>query len=200
MVQTRRAVIYARVSTDDQDTARQVEDLTSFAQRCGYEIVAGPYTEKESGVKNDRKERAKVMQLAKERKIDCVLVTELTRWGRSTEDLLATVQELADRNVSLITLNGMEFDLTTPMGKMMLTFIAGIAEFERGIIIERVRSGIAKAKRDGKHCGRPALDSDLKTRIADHLEGGKSVREVARLLNCSPTTVQKVSKEIRKAA
>jgi DNA invertase Pin-like site-specific DNA recombinase len=81
------------------------------------------------------------MALAQRREIDAVLVTELSRWGRSTTDLLATLRELEARRVSLVALNGMAFDLSTLHGRMMATVLAGIAEFERELTQERIRSG-----------------------------------------------------------
>ena len=110
----------------------------AFAQRAGYEVV-GTYKETASGVRLDRAERRKVLALAQRREIDTVLVTELSRWGRSTTDLLATLKELETRRVSLVALNGMAFDLTTPHGRMMATLLAGISEFEReGVVQIRV--------------------------------------------------------------
>jgi DNA invertase Pin-like site-specific DNA recombinase len=113
-----RAALYCRVSTADQSCARQERDLAAFAARAGYEVV-GTFKETGSGVKLDRAERRRVMALAQARQIDAVLVTELSRWGRSTTDLLATLQELEARRVSVIALNGMAFDLTTPHGRMI---------------------------------------------------------------------------------
>jgi len=104
------------VGTDDQDCTRQITELTEFAERAGY-TVTGIYQEKASGARNDRPERAKVIDLAKKRKIDAVLVHELSRWTRSTVDNITTLQALASWNVSLITMNGVDFDLTTPMEK-----------------------------------------------------------------------------------
>ena len=109
---------------------------------AGYEVV-GVFKETGSGVRLDRAERRKVMALAQARQIDAVLVTELSRWGRSTTDLLATLKELEARRVSVVALNGMTFDLATPHGRMLATMLAGIAEFERELIQERIRSGIA---------------------------------------------------------
>ena len=140
-----RAVLYCRVSTADQSCARKERDLTAFAARCGYGVV-GVFMETGSGVKLDRVERRKVMALAQARQIDVVLVTELYRWGRSTMDLLGTLRELESRRVSVIAMNGMAFDLATPHGRMIATVLAGIAEFERELIQERIRSGIAAAK------------------------------------------------------
>jgi DNA invertase Pin-like site-specific DNA recombinase len=91
-----------------------------------------------------------VLALAQRHEIDAVLVTELSRWGRSTTDLLATLKELEARRVSLVALNGMAFDLSTPHGRMMATVLAGLAEFERELIQERIRSGLAAAKARGK--------------------------------------------------
>ena len=148
-----RAALYCRVSTADQSCARQERDLAAFAGRAGYEVV-GTYKETASGVKLDRAERKRVLALAQRREIDVVLVTELSRWGRSATDLLATLKELEARRVSLVALNEMAFDLTTPHGRTMATLLAGIAEFERELIQERIRSGIAAAKARGKRLGR----------------------------------------------
>ena len=108
--------------------------------------MVGTFKETGSGVRADRVERRKVLALAQRHEIDAVLVSELSRWGRSTTDLLATLTELEARRVSLIALNGMAFDLGTPHGRMIATVLAGIAEFERELIQERIRSGIAAAK------------------------------------------------------
>ncbi len=146
-----RVALYCRVSTADQSCARQERDLAAFAARADYEVV-GTFKETGSGVKLDRAERRRVMALAQARQIDAVLVTELSRWGRSTTDLLATLQELEARRVSVIALNGMAFDLTTPHGRMIATVLAGIAAFERELTQERIRSGIAAAKARSASC------------------------------------------------
>jgi DNA invertase Pin-like site-specific DNA recombinase len=189
------AVIYTRVSTEDQDCDRQIRDLTEFAHRAGYEVVQ-VFSEKASGTKNNRAERAKVIQLARQRKIDAILVTELSRWGRSTEDLLATVGDLANWGVSLIAQTGMQFDINSPSGKLMLTMLAGFAEFERALINERVRSGVKAAQAKGVKFGRPAIGT---YQINKLLDAGKSFRAIATELDISPTTVQKISKERKHA-
>ncbi len=107
-----RAALYCRVSTADQSCARQERDLAAFAARAGYEVV-GVFKETASEVRHDRAERRKVLALAQRRKLDAVLVTELSRWGRSTTDLLATLRELEARRVSLVALNGVA---TAPSG------------------------------------------------------------------------------------
>ena len=190
MVQTtKRAAIYARVSTDDQSCDRQLQDLSSYAARAGYQVIQ-VFQETGSGAKNDRKERAKVMQLARERHIDVILVTELSRWGRSTTDLLDSVQQLAAWNISLIAQTGLDFDVNSPTGKLMLTIMAGLAEFERGLLTERVKSGMNAAKARGKHVGRPeGTNTKQASKIMRCLADGLSVRAIAEKLGISKTTV-----------
>jgi len=163
-----RVALYCRVSTADQSCARQERDLAAFAARAGYEVV-GTFKETGSGVKLDRAERRRVMALAQARQIDAVLVTELSRWGRSTTDLLATLQELEARRVSVIALNGMAFDLSTPHGRMIATVLAGIAAFERELTQERIRSGIAAAKARGKRLGRQPGHRPKSDRLASQV-------------------------------
>lgn len=130
----KRVAIYCRVSTEDQGCDRQVRDLTAYAKRAGFEVIGSPYKETASGARSDRQERAKIIQLARTKQIDAVLVTELSRWGRSTEDLLFTLQQLADWGCSIIAQTGMDFDLRTAQGKLMLTIMAGFSQFERDLI------------------------------------------------------------------
>ena len=197
------AVIYARVSTKDQNCQRQINDLHEFASRAGYNVV-DVFQEKMSGSKNDRAERAKVMKLAQARKIDVVLVTELSRWGRSTQDLLATMHELQAKNVSVVALSGMTMDLSTPSGKLMATVLAGVAEFERELIQERVRSGIANRKAAGGTVGRQAGDNyktDKKVGdIQKLMSEGKTCREIAAATNLGKTRVAEVMKRLREQA
>ena len=109
----RRAAIYARVSTTDQSCDRQVTELAAFAERGGYEVV-GVVRETAPGTRANRVARNQVIDLAQARKIDAVLVTELSRWGRSTQDLLDTLHRLSAWKVSVIALSGMTFELDTP--------------------------------------------------------------------------------------
>ncbi|WP_244506376.1 recombinase family protein [Pararhizobium polonicum] len=148
-----RAAIYYRVSTVDQSCEKQERDLTAFAGRAG-SGVTGIVKETGSGAKLDRAERRKIMALAQSRQIDVILAIELSRWGRSTIDLLNTLCELECWKVSVIAMNGIAFDLSSPHGRMLATLLPGIAEFERDIISERVKSGLAAARARGKRLGR----------------------------------------------
>lgn len=195
-----RAALYCRVSTADQSCARQERDLAAFAERAGYEVI-GTFKETGSGVKADRDERRKVLALAQRREIDAVLVTELSRWGRSTTDLLATLKELQARRVSVIALNGMTFDLSTPHGRMIATVLAGIAEFERELIQERIRSGIAAAKARGKKLGRQPGQRPKSDRLAPKVlalvSQGRSYRLIGREVGLSKNTVAGIVKRYK---
>jgi DNA invertase Pin-like site-specific DNA recombinase len=195
-----RAAVYCRVSTADQSCERQERDLTAFAERAGYE-VAGILKETGSGAKLDRAERRKVMALAQARKIDVVLVTELSRWGRSTVDLLHTLRELEGWKVSVIAMNGMAFDLSSPHGRMLATFLSGIAEFERDLISERVKSGLAAAKARGKRLGRQTGERPKSDRLAPKVMAliaeGRSYRWIARDMAVSKNTVAEIVKRTR---
>jgi DNA invertase Pin-like site-specific DNA recombinase len=197
-----RVALYCRVSTADQSCARQERDLAAFAERSGYDVV-GTFKETGSGVKLDRAERRKVLALAQRREIDAILVTELSRWGRSTTDLLATLKDLEARRVSVIALNGMAFDLSTPHGRMIATVLAGIAEFERELIQERIRSGIAAAKARGKRLGRQPGQRPKSDRLAPkvlvRIGQGRSYRLVGRELGLSKNTVAAIVKRNRPA-
>ena len=140
-----QVAIYCRVSTADQSCERQERDLLAYAKRAGFEVV-GIWKEIAAGDKKVRPEQKAIMALAQDRRIDGILVTELTRWGRSTLDLVKTLRDLQAWNVSLIAQTGLQFDLSTPQGKLIASIMASLAEFERDLLSERIRSGIAAAK------------------------------------------------------
>jgi putative DNA-invertase from lambdoid prophage Rac len=127
--------------------------LTGYAERAGFEIVA-VVKETASGAKNDRAKRKLVLDLARKREIDLVLVSELSRWGRSTADLRTTIEDLAARQVAIRALNGPDLDISTAQGKLMLNLLAAISEFERDLLAERIKSGIAHARSKGTRSGR----------------------------------------------
>ena len=200
----RRVVLYCRVSTSDQDNDRQERDLREYAERADFKIV-GVFRETLSGIRKAKGkqpiERKKVMTLAQDRRMDAVLVTELTRWGRSTQDLMDTLGQLASWDVSLIAQTGLTFDLSTPQGKLIANLMASLAEFEHDLLRERVRSGIAAAKARGQSFGRRAgyRPSD---RYADEvirlLDSEKlSQRKIADKLGISKTTVNEILKRYR---
>ena len=200
----RRVVLYCRVSTSDQDNDRQERDLREYAERAGFEIV-GVFRETLSGVRKAKGkqpiERKKVMALAQDHRMDAVLVTELTRWGRSTQDLMDTLGQLASWNVSLIAQTGLTFDLSTPQGKLIANLMASLAEFEHDLLRERVRSGIAAAKARGQTFGRRPgnrpSDRHAPEVIRLAQEESMSQRRIAEKLGISKTTVNEIVKRAR---
>ena len=198
-----RVAIYCRVSTDEQSCDRQEKDLISYAQLSGFEVVA-VYKETASGAQDDRPERKKVMALAQARSIDAIIVSELSRWGRSTPDILSTLEELRTRKVSLLAQSGLEFDLTSPQGKLIATLLAGLAEFERDLIKERVRSGMSAAKSRGQRFGRqpgyiPAPVREKESKVLELIQKGLSYRKIAEELGLSKNTVMRIVRDSQEA-
>lgn len=196
-----KVAIYCRVSTADQSCSRQERDLLRYAQKAGYEVV-GVWFETASGSKNNRLQRKQVMNKAQAREIDGVLVTELTRWGRSTIDLITTLQDLAHWGVSVIATTGLQFDLTTPQGKLIASVMASLAEFERDLVRERVCSGLAAAKAKGKQLGRKPgqrVKADKYAhKVLQMVAEGCSYRKIAQELHLSKTTVNEIVKRHRR--
>ena len=194
------AAIYCRVSTADQSCARQERDLKAYAKKAGFRVV-GVWKETASGAKNDRSERKKVLALAQARKIDVILVTELTRWGRSMLDLLHTLQDLQTWNVSLVAQTGLQLDLRSAQGKLIASLMAALAEFERDLLRERVRSGIDAAKRRGVRFGRqpgqrPTAERHT-AKVLGFVRAGQSYREISHRLGISKNTVLDIVKRDR---
>ena len=194
--------IYCRVSTADQTCARQERDLRAFAKKASYKIV-GVWKETASGAKDNRAERKNVLALAQARKVDVILVTELTRWGRSMLDLFHTLQDLQAWDVSLVAQTGLQFDLRTAQGKLIASLMAALAEFERDLLRERVRSGIAAARKRGVVFGRQ-LGQRVKAdrhapRVLKLVEAGQSYREISHRLGISKNTVLDIVKRDRAA-
>jgi DNA invertase Pin-like site-specific DNA recombinase len=195
-----KAALYCRVSTADQSCERQERDLRAFAARAGYEVV-GIWKETASGVRQDRVERQQVMALAQARRIDAILVTELTRWGRSTLDLVHALHALQAWGVSLIAQTGLQFDLSTPQGKLFASLMSALAEFERDLLGERIRSGMAAAKARGRQFGRrpgQRIKSDrLAPKVLELVKERWSYRQIAKALGISKNTVTDIVKRHR---
>ncbi|MEG4225542.1 recombinase family protein [Microcoleus sp. N9_B2] len=189
-----RAIIYCRVSTGDQDCDRQERDLREFADRAGYEVIE-VLRETASGAKDNRPERKKVLAAAQSRKISAVLVTEASRWSRSTIDLLSTLRDLNDWGTSLVTLSGIGLDLSTSHGKLMASIISAIAEFERDLIRERVKSGIAAARAKGRKFGRPRVSESAITFVHQLRSQGKSYSQIAEASGVSRTKVSELCRQ-----
>jgi len=185
-----RAGLYARVSTHDQQTLPlQNRALRDYVARRGW-VAALQMQEVGSGAAQ-REMREKLLDAARRREIDVVLVWRLDRWGRSVTDLLATLQELTHLGVGFVSLTE-ALDLTTPMGRAMAGLLAVFAEFEREILRERVRAGLADARLHGKHLGRPPSAALQSGSVRKLYRAGVSKAEIARRLHIGRTSVRRV--------
>jgi len=173
---------YGRVSTDAQELTQQREELT--AAGC-----VRIFSEKVTGAKRDRPELARLMDHL--RPGDVVTVTRLDRLARNTRDLLDIAEQLATKNAGLRSLAEPWADTTTPAGRMVLTVFAGIAEFERSLIVERTRTGRTAARKRGVQFGRrPTLTPEQIAHARQQIETeGKSTKEIADLLNVHRATL-----------
>ncbi len=185
-----RAGLYARVSTNDQQTIPlQMRALREYAARRGW-AVALQVREIGSGA-SARELRERIVEAARRRQIDVVLVWRLDRWGRSVTDLLATLQELEHLGVGFVSLTE-ALDLTTPAGRAMAGLLAVFAEFEREILRERVRAGLAHARRNGKRLGRPATAVAHAGEVRRLFRDGVSKAAIARRLQIGRTSVRRI--------
>ena len=185
-----RAGLYARVSSSDQQTlTMQNRAMREYAARRGW-TVALQVRDVNSGAAK-REAREKLLEAARRREIDLVLVWRLDRRGRSVTDLLATLQELDHLGVGFVSLTE-ALDLTTPAGRAMAGLLAIFAEFEREILRERTKAGLAHARENGKRLGRPASAAAHATEIRKLYRAGLSKSEIARRLPISRTSVRRI--------
>ena len=185
-----RAALYSRVSTNDQHTlSMQSRNMREYAARRGWSI-AMQVREVGSGAAQ-REAREKLLDAARRREIDIVVVWRLDRWGRSVTDLLATLQELEHLGVGFVSLTE-ALDLTTPSGRAIAGLLAVFAEFEREILRERVRAGLADAKRNGQRLGRPMTAGLHADKVRKLHRAGVSKAEIARRLRIGRTSVRRI--------
>lgn len=185
-----RAALYARVSTSDQQSLpMQLEEMTSYVTNRGWKIV-NQISDIGSGV-SDRRKREELLQEARRRNIDVIIVWKLDRWGRSLPDLVTSLRELNDLGVGFISLTE-ALDLTTHTGRAMAGLLSVFAEFERELLSERIKSGIAQAKKKGKPHGRPKSAALKETKIKKLFKQGLSKSEIARKLKIGRTSVIRI--------
>jgi DNA invertase Pin-like site-specific DNA recombinase len=166
--------------------------MRDYAVRRGW-IIAMQMKEVGSGA-TQRQLREKLLEAARRREIDVVLVWRLDRWGRSVTDLLSTLQELEHLGVGFVSLTE-ALDLTTPAGRAMAALLSVFAEFEREILRERVRAGLAHARLNGKRLGRPATAAQHADQIRKLRRSGLSKSEIARRLQIGRTSVRRILDE-----
>jgi len=185
-----RAGLYARVSTQNQQTIPlQTRAMREYAGRRGWTIVLQVKEIGSGAIRRERRET--LLEAARRREIDVVLVWRLDRWGRSVTDLLATLQELEHLGVGFVSLTE-ALDLTTPAGRAMAGLLAVFAEFEREILQERVRAGLAQARRNGQRLGRPLTAALHADQVRKLYRAGTSKSEIARRLKIGRTSVRRL--------
>jgi putative DNA-invertase from lambdoid prophage Rac len=185
-----RVGLYSRISTNDQQTLpMQNRAMREYAARRGW-TIAMQVKEVGSGAVQ-RQLREKLLDAARRREIDVVLVWRLDRWGRSVADLLATLQELEHLGVGFVSLTE-ALDLTTPAGRAMAALLAVFAEFEREILRERVRAGLAHARQNGTRLGRPQTAALQTGQVQKLYRAGVSKAEIARRLQIGRTSVRRI--------
>jgi DNA invertase Pin-like site-specific DNA recombinase len=186
------AAIYARVSTEDQDCSMQLSELRGYCERSGWPVVE--YIEKASGkAGSKRPQLQKLMADARMKRFDVVLVWKLDRFGRSLHHLIENVQALDNCGIRFIApTQGIDTDNRSPVGKLLLHIMGAFAEFERSLIVERVRTGVKEAQKQGKHCGRPrkVFRRDM---VLEMMARKMSGRAIAAELGISEATVRRVA-------
>ena len=189
-----RCAIYTRVSTDDQTTQNQILELKEIAQRKGLTVVSEFTDEGVSGAKGRDKRTGfdNLIKGAIKKDFATILVWSVDRLGRSLQDLVSFLNEIHSVDCDLY-IHQSGVDTSTPAGKMMFQMCGVFAEFERGMIRERVKSGQDRAKSQGKHIGRPSnLNDGLVHSVKYMRDQGVGIRKIARDLKIGVSTVYKV--------
>jgi putative DNA-invertase from lambdoid prophage Rac len=185
-----RVGIYARVSTLDQQTLpMQIRALREYAARREWTVVR-QVKEVGSGAAA-RQLRGSIMEAARRRDINVVLVWRLDRWGRSVADLVTSLQELTELGVGFVSITE-AIDLTTPTGRAMAGMLAVFAQFEGEIMRERVRAGLDHARQQGKRLGRPPSAVHKTAEVRKLFHQGLSKSEIARRLDIGRTSVRRL--------
>ena len=184
-------IAYVRVSTAEQNETRQKEALKKYD-------IDKWFIEKASGKDTNRPRLQEMLEYIRED--DTVYVEEFSRLGRSTADLLNTVQQIEDVGAKFVSLKE-NFDTKTPTGKHQMTMMAAIAEFERSMILERQREGIAIAKREGKYKGRKAVSvPNIGTYYDKYMRRKGTKVSIAHELGISRTTLDKLFREYERSS
>jgi DNA invertase Pin-like site-specific DNA recombinase len=193
-VLTIKAAIYARVSTTDQNCEMQLRELREYVGRRGWENVAEYVDTGFSGTKKSRPALDRLMSDAGQHRFNVVLVWKLDRFGRSVLNLVEGLNTLSSAGVRFIaTSQSIDTDQSNPTSKLLLWILAAVAEFEREMIRERVKSGMKNAKHRGQRIGRPKVIFDRKQAQA-LAETGMSVRAIAKRLGVGVGTVHRCLK------
>jgi len=190
---TKCAAIYVRCSTHHQDIDLQQEQLIDLAKRRGWTIYNVYSDQGISGGKDSRPALDLMMQDARRKAFDVVAVWRFDRFGRSTAHLVNALNEFHRLGIDFVSLNE-AVDTSTPSGRVLFSVIAAMAEFERALIQERVKAGVARAQANGVKFGRPHKGFDV-ARAIEMKQAGASYRQIAKKMGVSHVTVHKALKD-----
>ncbi len=188
----KRVAVYVRVSTKDQSVDMQLDDLQRYSKERGVKVFKVYKDNGVSGTKESRPALSELMNDAKKRKFDIVLVWRFDRFARSTKHLVNALYEFRNLGIDFISYQE-NIDTSSPLGEAIFTIISAMAKLERDIIAERVKGGLRKAKANGKRLGRPKnkVDTD---KVIEYRKQNKSIRQIANELNLSKGAVQRTLK------
>lgn len=192
-----RVALYARVSTTGhgQDVGLQLDELRQVAGQRGWRIVGEFVDEGISGAASSRPALDEMMADARRGRFDVVVVWKLDRLGRSLQHLLGVLDELQHVGVGFVAIRDAGIDTTSPSGRLLLHLLGAFAEFERSMTRERVIAGVRRAQAKGKHCGRPAVEIDLRPAVA-MLDAGHGLKAIATSLDVSRSTLRRRLEEV----
>lgn len=196
MKEKKRVALYARVSTDGQSVENQLSELEVVARKEGWQIVQR-YTDKGISGAKGRQERPGFNGLCKaviRREFDLIAAWSVDRLGRSLLDLVTFLKDIHAKGINLY-LHKQGLDTTTPTGEMMFQLMGVFAQFERTLIVERVKAGLKRAKAEGRKLGRPRVDGKVTAKVLALRREGKGMRKIARELGIGNATVQRILEE-----
>jgi len=189
----KRVAIYARVSTKDQSVDMQVSDLDMYSRERGFNIIKIYQDNGISGSKDNRPGLNQLMDDARKRKFDMVLVWRFDRFARSTKHLVTALYEFRNLGIDFISYQE-NIDTSSPLGEAIFTIISAMSKLERDIIAERVKGGLRKARANGKRLGRPETGVDA-DKVFEYKEQGRSIREIANDLGIHRSKVERTLKQ-----
>jgi len=191
--QPKVAALYARVSTDQQTTENQLKELRAVARRMGWKLDGEYIDHGVSGAKGRDQRPAfdRMLKAATRREYDVIMAWSVDRLGRSLQHLVAFLGDIHAAGIDLY-LHQQGVDTSTPSGRMMFQMCAIFAEFERAMIQERVKAGLARARAQGKRLGRPPVSVMVERAILAHRKKGLGIKRIARQVGVGVGTVQRV--------
>ncbi|MBC8554482.1 MAG: recombinase family protein [Candidatus Brocadiales bacterium] len=185
----KKVAIYVRVSTKDQSVDMQLSDLERYSKERDLNVFKVYKDNGVSGTKETRPALSELMNDARKRKFDTVLVWRFDRFARSTKHLVTALYEFRNLGIDFISYQE-NIDTSSPLGEAIFTIISAMSKLERDIIAERVKGGLRKARANGKRLGRPKSEVDT-DKIVEYRTQNKSIRQIANELNLSKGVVQR---------